>query len=375
MAKGKFGTIEKLPSGRWRAKYTHRGRRYSGPTSFLASADASAWLAGQQVKINSGQWKSPERVAADARQAAVKITFSQYAKRWLDKRRTRRGELSPRTREDYHRIIEQYLLPTLGRMPVSSIGAEDVRAWYDRLDKATPTQRAHNYSLLATIMASAVGDGITDSSPCVIPGAGSVERASHEVIPVRLDELTTLVDAMPSRLKVMVLLGTWTTLRFGELTELRRGDVDLSGEVIRIRRAVVRIKKGFETKTPKSRAGVRDVSIPPHIIEPLRRHMAEHVGTAYDALLFPAAHGGHLALSTWNRHWYKAREAAGRPDLRLHDLRHSGLTWLAQSGATTRELMDIAGHSSPAAALRYQHVADGRKRELAARLSKLVAEG
>jgi integrase len=103
--------------------------------------------------------------------------------------------------------------------------------------------------------------------------------------------------------------------------------------------------------------------------------MADHVGSAHDAVLFPAAHGGHLAPSTWDRHWCKAREAAGRPDLRLHDLRHTGLTWLAHSGATTRELMDIAGHSSPAAALRHQHVADGRKRELATRLSKLVAEG
>jgi integrase len=82
-----------------------------------------------------------------------------------------------------------------------------------------------------------------------------------------------------------------------------------------------------------------------------------------------------LAPSTWNRHWYKARAAAGRPDLHhLRDLRHSGLTWMAQAGATTRELMDAAGHSSPAAALRYQHVADGRRRELAARLSKIADE-
>jgi integrase len=136
----------------------------------------------------------------------------------------------------------------------------------------------------------------------------------------------------------------------------------------------VRTTKGTAVKTPKSAAGSRDVPIAPHTIEQVRHHLDHYTDDGRDALLFPADHGGNLAPSTWNRHWYKARAAAGRPDLHLHDLRHSSLTWMAQAGATTRELMDAAGHSSPAAALRYQHVADGRRRELAARLSKIADE-
>ena len=62
----------------------------------------------------------------------------------------------------------------------------------------------------------------------------------------------------------------------------------------------------------------------------------------------------------------------GRPDLRWHDLRHTGLTMVAITGATTAEIMARGGHSTPTAALRYQHVAKGREHELAALLSKLA---
>ncbi len=375
MAKGKFGTVEQLPSGRWRAKYTHRGRRYSAPTTFLTAADAGVWLSGQQTRIVEGKWKSPEQLAAEQRRRTSRVSFAAYSSTWLDKRRTRRGDLSPRTRDDYRRLLDRHILPKFGEMPVSAITPDDVHAWYDSLDPKTPTQRAHAYSLLATIMSSAVADGLLSATPCVIPGAGSVTHAEHVVIPLRPNELSAIVEAMPQRLRMMPLLACWTALRFGELTELRRGDIDLSGEIIRVRRGVVRTRdKGFVVKATKSNAGLRDVALPPHVIEPLREHLREHVATAHDALLFPARHGGHLAPATWSRHWHRARDAVGRPDLRLHDLRHTGLTLLAQAGATVRELMDAAGHSSPAAALRYQHIADGRKRELAARLSKLADE-
>lgn len=69
-----------------------------------------------------------------------------------------------------------------------------------------------------------------------------------------------------------------------------------------------------------------------------------------------------------------ARAAAGKPDLRWHDLRHTGATMAAHAGATTRELMDRLGHSTSTMAMRYQHVADDRPAEIARRLSLLAAE-
>ena len=122
--------------------------------------------------------------------------------------------------------------------------------------------------------------------------------------------------------------------------------------------------------TPKSAAGVRDVYVPPHLIPALRDHMAKHVAPGAGSLLFPARHGGHLAPGTLYRRFYAARDAAGRPDLRFHDLRHSGAVLAALSGATLAELISRLGHSTPAAALRYQHVAQGRDKDLAGAMSR-----
>jgi len=91
-------------------------------------------------------------------------------------------------------------------------------------------------------------------------------------------------------------------------------------------------------------------------------------------LLFPALGGGHLSPSSLSAVFNPAREAAGRPDLRWHDLRHTGAVLAASTGATLAELMARLGHSTPAAALGYQHAAEGRDTQIAAALS-VLAEG
>ena len=130
-----------------------------------------------------------------------------------------------------------------------------------------------------------------------------------------------------------------------------------------------------DREEPKSDAGIRDVAIPPHLLPTIEKHLANHVDTQRDSLLFPATQGEHLAPATLYRQYYKARDAAGRPDLRFHDLRHSGAVLAAATGATLVELMARLGHSTPQAAMRYQHAAAGRDREIAALLSKMAQGG
>jgi integrase len=124
--------------------------------------------------------------------------------------------------------------------------------------------------------------------------------------------------------------------------------------------------------TPKSDAGTRDVAIPPHLLPILKAHIAEHAEFGRDGLLFPAAGGGHLAPSSLYKVFYPARKAAGRPDLRWHDLRHTGAVLAAATGATLAELMARLGHSTQGAALRYQHAAQDRDAEIARRLSAMA---
>jgi integrase len=89
--------------------------------------------------------------------------------------------------------------------------------------------------------------------------------------------------------------------------------------------------------------------------------------------VFPAPAGGYLRRSNFRRRvWVPATVEAGVKGLRFHDLRHTAATLAAATGATTRELMERIGHSSPAAALRYQHVMADRDEAIAAALDRLV---
>ena len=74
------------------------------------------------------------------------------------------------------------------------------------------------------------------------------------------------------------------------------------------------------------------------------------------------------------REWDRARTAAGRPDLRFHDLRHTGATWAAEEGATTKQFMRRLGHANPTMAMLYQHATDRGDAQVAARLSRRGAK-
>lgn len=366
MSKRSFGQITRLPSKRYRARYTGPDAQlHNAPHTFETRLDAEAWLTDERRRISAGSWAPPRKVSDQPKA----LTFGRFAERWLERR-----DLKPRTREHYRSLLDKQILPTFADEPLAGITAAQVRDWHDDLDRSTPTLRSHAYGLLRTILATAVHDERIPANPAHIRGAGTTKRA-RKIRPATLVELEAIAANMPERYRPMVLLSSWCALRFGELTELRRKDVDLKNGVLHIRRGVVRADHGFVVGTPKSDAGTRDVAIPPHLIPLLKAHRDGMPMRGNDALLFPAADGvSHLAPSSLYRHFYPARKAAKRPDLRWHDLRHTGAVLAAQTGATLAELMGRLGHSTPQAALRYQHAAQGRDAEIAAALSR-IAEG
>lgn len=360
-----FGGIRKLPSGRLQAYYTGPDTlRHVGPVTFDTRVDAEAWLVAERRLISEDRWLSP---TARAQMSHRIVTFGDYAERWLDRR-----TLKPRTRWDYRTLLDRFLLPEFGTMALPLITPAQVAAWHHDLAARTgPTMRAHAYSLMRTICRTAIDDDEIAVSPCRIRGAGSVKR-QVKIEPATLDQLQTIVEAMPARYRAMVLLSSWCALRFGEAAELRRRDVDLKTGVLHIRRGVTWVDGQPVVGTPKSSAGSRDVAVPPHLLPMLRTHLAEHTAFGKDSLLFPAASGGHLKQSTLARVYYPARAKAGRHDLRWHDLRHTGAVLAAQSGATLAELMLRLGHSTPAAAMIYQHATSDRDAAIAARLSEIA---
>ena len=367
MARRDFGSLRKLPSGNWQATYTGPdGRRHSATTTFPDKGTANLWLRNQQTDIARDTWGKP----APARREVPR--FAAYAEDWL---RTR--PLRGRSVREYRSVLHGHLVPAFGSMRLDDITPLAVRDWHASYGQPprTPSARAKAYRVLHAIMATAADEDPPwiGANPCRVPRGGKDPR-KRRIKVAEPEQVLAMADAMRPDWRMLVMLAAYTTLRFGELSELRRRDVDLQAGVLMVTRAVSRTDAGLEAGPPKSEAGIRDVTVPEFLLGDLAAHLAAHAQPGPDGLLFTAPKGGQLYQSCMFREWNRARTAAGLPGFRFHDLRHTGGTWAAETGATTRQLMRRLGHANPAMAMLYQHATDRGDARVAAALSERGAK-
>jgi integrase len=122
---------------------------------------------------------------------------------------------------------------------------------------------------------SAVDEEVIAANPVLIRGAG-VSKRQRSIEPASLPQLATITAAMPERLRLAVLLACWCALRYGEMAELRRSDIDFDRGVIKVRRGAVWLKGRTISGPPKTAAGALDVAFPPHLAPTIREHLATH---------------------------------------------------------------------------------------------------
>ena len=144
--------------------------------------------------------------------------------------------------------------------------------------------------------------------------------------------------------------------------------------MVRVVRSTAQMNDGrLVEQEPKSRAGRRTVSFPQDIAGELRWHLECFAVPGAQGLVFVGPLGGRLRRSNFRDLWLVALEDAGLSDLHLHDLRHTGNTMAAATGASLRELMERMGHSSSRAAMIYQHASRERDEAIAAAMGSALA--
>ena len=366
------GHLRQLPSGKWQAKVPYQDQHIPAPHTFDSKHGAQKWLRDTMQAIADGTWTPPAKATVRTRTP----TFADYGQGWLSTR-----DLRPRTRQHYQRLLDAHLIPAWGKRRIDTITPEQVRVWHAGLLPSSPTMRAHTYSLLRTIMRAAVAEDLIDASPCRVPGAGAVKRASTIDV-MTPSQVQGIAEHMPEQYRLAVLIAGWGGLRFGEVAALTRDDMaevtTADGVVlwrVSVGKSTYRTKGVHKVGQTKTVAGVRQVWLPPHLSPTIGKHLRAHVGRSGEALVFPGPRGGLWAHSTMRGQFSAACETAGVQGVTFHALRHAGATLAAQGGATIRELQDRLGHSTPAAAMRYQHVAADRQAALAVALSNMAQLG
>lgn len=372
-----FGEVERRSSKggvSYRARYAMPdGTRFS--RSFATKMDAEAWLATERSLIDREEWSPPaaRRMAAERRaREAASNTVRAFATRYL----TERG-LRPTTVRSYRSLLDARILPYFGEMPLRDVTLSEIKAWRRSLDPTTASSNAAAYRLLRSILQAAEEEELIDRAPPKIRGAGTA-AVKRTAVPATFDELAVIVDAMPENLKLLIVLAAFVGLREGELLELRRSDVDGITGRLTVTRKVDKDTNpsvrgacpecGRHISSPKTKSGVRTVHVPPPFLPMLQKHLLEHTAEGPTGLLFPGDRTDHMSVRYLMDRYRPAREAAGRPDLTIHHLRHTALTLAGQHGATAAELQARAGHASQAAMAIYQHATLDRDRSLAEKI-------
>lgn len=362
--KRRFGAVRKLPSGRWQARYLGPdGVMRPADETFATKGEADQWLVKKEAEILADDWINPD---------GGKVLFRDFAAEWLRDH----PKMRPSSRTRSAGLLRNHINPHLGDKPLGEIRPAQIRRWYKQLsdDGVGAATIARAYSLLRAIFNTARKDEVIRRNPCQIDGAAIYKGKERPVLTIA--EVYSVVEKMPDRYKALVLLATFTGLRWGELAGLRRRNLDLTACEVTVESIVVEVDNSriLLDQEPKSEAGLRTVAFPSILGPILETHVKEHVGDSPDAYVFTSVRGTVLRRANFRKIWLEAQTAAGVSRIRFHDLRHTGATIAAQTGATLKELMQRIGHSTPNAALGYQHTGKGRDQVIAAALDKLIAE-
>jgi integrase len=392
----------------------------SGTDTYERKSDAERALSLIEAQIIKGEWTDPDR---------GKAKVKDYAETWI----SQRPGLRPRTVDLYRWLLKKHITPHLDNAAVGKLSTAMIRQWRAELLRSgvSISVAAKAYRLLRALLMTAAEDHIIPRNPCRIRGAGDEHAEERPVLTV--DQIFDLADRVgrrpvgnvrklrtgsyrlrfqrngemrthpetfatrnaaegtlwtigvegradcvhDRRFRALVLLATFASLRWGEVSALRRTDVDLDAGTVRVRAAFIeRSTGGLVLGPPKSKAGRPFVGIPKAIVPALREHLNTYVKDEPDALMFPGVKGGPLRRSGFNTRtrWVDVVKEMGMPGLHFHDLRHTGNMLAAESGAGLKDLMARTGHDNVRAAMIYQHAVRGADKSITDAINKQLEE-
>lgn len=355
---------DRRESGRarpWRVVYRDpAGEKRS--RSFARKTDAERFRSTVEADLVRGQWRDPRLGAT---------TVEVWARQWLATTADQRASTRVRTVG----IVEGYVVPRWGAHPLAAVEHLDIRRWTAELTLGglAPRSVRKVVHVLSSILGAAVDARLIGVNPCDrVPLPRAEDHAQRFLEP---SDVLALAEAFDPRYRAFVLVAGFAGLRLGELAGLRRSRVDLLRGRVEVVEAAVEAGGAVRFGPPKSRAGRRTVSIAAPVRIALDDHLAGHVAPTAGALVFPAPGGGVLRASSWRqRFWMPALRASGLEPLRVHDLRHSAISFWIAAGVDPKQVSTWAGHSSVSFTLdRYGHLyadADERSR---GRLDALLA--
>lgn len=357
---------------RWRVRFrTPDGS--SREKWFPRRVDAEQWLTSMEHSKLIGGFADPK---------LGRRTFGEWWGAW----RSTRVDLRPSTVARDDAYYRNHIQARFSRVQLARIDRTMLREWVAELSASglAPATVHKCAQLMNGALRAAQDERLIAANPADRLPLPKVE--AEPMLFCTPEQVATLAESIDDRYRVWVYTAAYSGLRVGELAGLRREQVDLMRRRIDVVRTATEVRGTIFEGPPKTRAGRRSVPIPAPVIDLLAGHCAD---SGPDDLVFTAPGGGHLRANAFRRRFFipaavaaglgaiERREGADRASyggLRIHDLRHTAVTFWIAAGASVKEVATWAGHSSVATVLdRYGHLLPGQEDRVTEALGTMFA--
>jgi len=355
------GGITKRGVRSWRVKFDVPGsgrRKTHYHTVRGTRRDAERELARLIAAADTGSVVDPSRT-----------TLADYLQNWLDNAHN----LAGKTRERYGQLVKHQIIPHLGALSLQRLRPIDISHWHSKLLRAggydgeplaaRTVRDAHRvlhaaleHALEVELVARNVAHAI--SPPKV---------EAKEITALKADQVAPLFAALAGHwLEPLAVLAFATGARRGEILALQWGDIDLDAGSMSIKRSLEQTAAGLKFKPPKTRRGVRTISLPAAAIEALRDQRKRQLERRLllgqgkptpETLVFSTLDGDPIAPNGLSRDWCVFVRERKLPKVSFHGLRHSHVSALVASKIDPLTISRRIGHSNVSTTMNvYSHM-------------------
>jgi len=312
------------------------------------------------------------------------MTLAALLERWLKDSASSR--VSPKTFQEYERMIRNHIVPALGSLQVQRITPMQIQAFYSkvlecgRLDGKgglSPRSVLHIHALLHRVFSQAVRWQILPRNPVDAVDPPRVPRTEMKSLSV--EEISVLLEAArDTTLFLPIAIALGTGLRRGEVLGLRWSSVDLEGGSLAVTRSIEQTKAGIRAKAPKTHRSLRPVKMPASLVKILRTAKAERMLKAGpdfsdEDYICLREDGSLWPPDVLSHRFTDLIRTLDITQVRFQDLRHTFATLSLQQGIHPKVVSEMLGHSSVNITLdTYSHVMPDMQEQAAARIDEIL---
>lgn len=366
------GSIRQRPDGRWEARVTIGTNPATGKPVRKSLYGATQKEVKQKMtallsELDKGTYQEPS-----------KMTVSQWFDEWMST--FVEPTLKPTTVEGYSKIIRNHIKPNIGALPLCTVRGTHVQNIFNNMLKSghSPKTVKNASAVLHKSFSVAVKQGLITQNPCDSTELPKQQR--QEIKPLTDAEIPLFLSAIENEeFRNVFAVCLFAGLRRGEVLGLTWDAVDFKRGEIHITQQLQKHKGVGYTIVPYTKSDKSRIVKPPVICfdylkdekvkQAQNKLKAGQAWSNINNLVFTDALGNSRAFDTVYSHYKKVATAIGRPDSRLHDLRHTCATTAIACGADVKSVQSMLGHATASFTLNvYCHASEQMKQDTADRM-------